>query len=424
MKNRYNLALCLFVLTSINLLAQGEQPTPHSKDAITATGWVEIKGNGLLGNKTASIQANVKGVTITDWNGVYRIEPSGAHIDVTPRQDSNWTYGVSCVYKDTLYVPARYLSNGQGSDSSKLFISYDNGLSWVVKNGPVFLSPSLQVNTDIRIHSDTMYLMGDSELYYSPDFGKNWVNTNPNTVGCSQVNDVLFLNGQMYMTGCNLGGVYKFNKHLNTWSRDFGFIFQSSNRFLKRDSVIFITSQDDIQRKYLPAGNWQQATGGLNQFYVYNHVNVNQNLFICTSVGVFNTEDYGDNWSDFNSGWSDPTTVYPVNMVAYGDTLYVASYFKGVYKQAIPPKPISLPEVIGQNHNFRVFPNPATDHITISTAEEGIGTFKIYDQSGKLMMEGEYKDGAPLEINTLKPGIYTLQIKAGDAAFEQKLLIT
>lgn len=423
MKNRYNLALCLFVLTSINLLGQGEPPNPNSTDDVSATGWVEIKGNAVLTSRTASIQSTSLGVTITFWDSVYRLESSGIHVNITPRQGGKWTYGVSTVYKDTLYVPARYFARGQGVDSSKVFKSANNGSSWRAVDGPVFSSSSLQVNTDIRMHGDTMYLMGDDELFYSSDFGKNWVDVSPANIGCNQVNDILFLNGQLLMTGCSLGGVFKLDKAAKTWARDFGFVFSYSNRFMKRDSVVFITAQDDIQRKYLPTGNWQQATGGLSQFYVYSHLNLNQNLFITTSVGVFKTEDYGNNWSDFNTGWSDPSAVYPVNIAVFGDTMFVGTGSKGVYKRAIPPNPISLPEVKGQNHNFRVFPNPAADHITISTTVEEKGTFKIYDQSGKLMMEGEYMDGAPLEIKMLKPGMYILQIKAGDAAFEQKLLI-
>ncbi|WP_417601984.1 hypothetical protein [Owenweeksia hongkongensis] len=114
---------------------------------------------------------------------MFKIGPNGGHIDVTPRQGSNWTYGVSRVYNDTLFVPARYLSYGQGTDSSKVFISDDNGISWLSEDGPLFSSASIQLNSDLRFYLDTMYLMGDDELFFSADLGKTWTDISPVNIG-------------------------------------------------------------------------------------------------------------------------------------------------------------------------------------------------------------------------------------------------
>ncbi len=385
--------------------------------------WQPQIQNGLFCGNTASIQASSAGVTITDWYGVFKLNTDDTYDDITPRKAFGWVYGLSMVNNDTLYVPARYDAFGQGVDSSKIFKSSNNGASWSAVNGPVFSSAGIQVNTDIRMHNDTIYLMGDNQLFYSSNFGKTWVDISPVNIGCNIVNDILILNGQLFMTGCSIGGVFKLDKGTNTWARDFGFVFRYSYYFMKRDSVVFITAQDDIQRKYLPTGNWQQATGGLNQFNVYSHLNLNQNLFITTSVGVFKTEDYGDNWIDYNTGWSDPTDIHPVNIAVFGDTMYVGSFFQGLYKQAIPPNPISLNEFSSADGIIKLYPNPASDHVRITSEKEGQGTYKIYDQSGKLMMEGEFINGEYIGVYQLNAGMYIVKLIQGKISSEQKLLI-
>jgi hypothetical protein len=77
---------------------------------------------------------------------------------------------------------------------------------------------------------------------------------------------------------------------------------------------------------------------------------------------------------------------------------------------------------IGKLNNFRIYPNPANDQITISTDESLIGIeFLIYDQVGKLMYKGNLTSTSTvLPLTWLSNGIYTLKI---EEIGQKKLLV-
>jgi uncharacterized repeat protein (TIGR01451 family) len=64
-------------------------------------------------------------------------------------------------------------------------------------------------------------------------------------------------------------------------------------------------------------------------------------------------------------------------------------------------------------NNFKIYPNPTNDQITISTDESLIGKeYSIFDQVGKLVSKGSLINAnTTLSLNGLSNGIYTLQIE-------------
>jgi hypothetical protein len=62
---------------------------------------------------------------------------------------------------------------------------------------------------------------------------------------------------------------------------------------------------------------------------------------------------------------------------------------------------------------FRIYPNPASDLIFISLKERA--TVQLFDMTGKRITVREFSDGdQSLDISALKPGIFHLQISAGN----------
>ncbi len=386
------------------------------------TSWQLQNGEGLFCTRTASVQATSKEVTLTQWEGVHRLNNDGTYADITPRVGRGWSYGVSRVYRDTLFVPARYIAPGAGVDSCKVFYTANGGVSWNPIDGPTFSSSYVQVNTDIRFYSDTMYLMGDGELFYSPDMGQSWVDISPVALSCNSIDDIIHVNGKLYLAGCKVSWIYKYDKSTNEWNRALDFPTGFAVGFMQRDSAIFVNYENEIKLKF-PSSPWTLAYNGLSQFYIYTYLNLNQNLFISTSAGVFQTNNYGGTWRDFNNGWTDPGRKFPVNISTLGDTMYVATYYEGIYKQAIPPNPVSLNEFSSADGMIKLYPNPASDVLTINSEKEGQGTYKIYDQSGKLMMEGEFKNGQNIGVYQLNAGMYIVKLIQGKISSEHKLLI-
>lgn len=383
--------------------------------------WAKHSEDGIYCTQTASVQSTSSNVILTDWEGVYKLKGDGTYTDITPRVGRGWTYGVSRVKNDTLFVPARYFSVFGGTDSSKIFYTYNNGINWQPVEGPVFSSSYLRVNTDLRFYGDTMYVMGDGELFYSLDLGQTWVDISPTNLNCQNVYDILYRNGQLYLAGCNKSWVYQHNGgHLWTTAADFDPGYAQG--FMERDSVVFLTYENDIKRKF-PSANWGSAANGLGaQFFVYNYLNLNQNLFITTSEGVFKTENYGNTWVGFNDGWVEPDQIFPVNLTILGDTMYAGSYMKGIYKRAIPAKPVSLKEE-DKKSVVRIYPNPASTNITISLRSGQNGELSITDQNGRVLHKQDFVDSELIELPELPVGLYILNVESGNRKTEHKLII-
>ena len=57
-----------------------------------------------------------------------------------------------------------------------------------------------------------------------------------------------------------------------------------------------------------------------------------------------------------------------------------------------------------------IYPNPASDKITIACGTSNPVTVTIVDQSGKRVLQSEYEGKAIVDVATWDPGVYTVQV--------------
>ncbi|HEY0047152.1 MAG TPA: T9SS type A sorting domain-containing protein [Flavobacterium sp.] len=64
--------------------------------------------------------------------------------------------------------------------------------------------------------------------------------------------------------------------------------------------------------------------------------------------------------------------------------------------------------------DFKIFPNPATDHLTISIAENAIDKIEIYSMTGQLLTahQGSGQKTINIDVNGFSSGIYLLKVEA------------
>jgi len=60
----------------------------------------------------------------------------------------------------------------------------------------------------------------------------------------------------------------------------------------------------------------------------------------------------------------------------------------------------------------QVIPNPATDHVRINGLT-GMVPYTLHDMAGRILLEGLLNDGAPIAVDVLPPGLYTVRIADG-----------
>ncbi len=79
-------------------------------------------------------------------------------------------------------------------------------------------------------------------------------------------------------------------------------------------------------------------------------------------------------------------------------------------------KDIDLPE----NIDFQIFPNPASDIITISGGDTGKLT--VYSVSGKEIMQTDFKPGDEVNVSGLSAGIYVCKIQSNEDVTFQRIM--
>ena len=72
--------------------------------------------------------------------------------------------------------------------------------------------------------------------------------------------------------------------------------------------------------------------------------------------------------------------------------------------------------------SLSVFPNPATDYLTILTSEKEM-QIKLFDITGKLIKEFTYSGNAILDVSDCNPGMYFLQCSNGSSVINKKIMI-
>ncbi len=147
------------------------------------------------------------------------------------------------------------------------------------------------------------------------------------------------------------------------------------------------------------------------------------NLIIATDVGVFASNDEGVSWVplDNNLPTVPVTDLYIDEAQQY---LYAATYGRSAYKanlsgdilSAIANKDLST---------LKIYPNPASDMITVSLPEQFIEfSIVFYDNNGKKIYETSIdKNDATIDISHLKAGIYYLKISNNSRTIIKKLIV-
>lgn len=167
----------------------------------------------------------------------------------------------------------------------------------------------------------------------------------------------------------------------------------------------------------LPINQWVTL-----EFYV-DYIN-NKLYFAVPSMGHIITRDSSIQLDLGFEGYDDsPKTL----MITNGGGHFTKEYFPkidniNISAQNTTPT-LSIRDYI--SNKYTIFPNPATDIVTISNDENiGIKQIKLLDISGKIIEEAFFNNDSEVQINVndLANGIYLLQINTQNGVFIEKLI--
>lgn len=78
---------------------------------------------------------------------------------------------------------------------------------------------------------------------------------------------------------------------------------------------------------------------------------------------------------------------------------------------------------LNNSNNFNVFPNPATDNITLLSGVSSAVTYHVYDLTGREIAKGEFIHSTNLDISSFASGAYFVKFDNENGASVKKLIV-
>lgn len=349
------------------------------------------------------------------------------------------------------------------SYSNYIKVSNDYGETWqwiedkVLGDGPFITKLSHS-----RENPDLIFAVGSRGVYRHTNFGlgtSSWELVNlgdnwaiNNVVTSSHHVEVSKAKPSIVWAG---GGMYR-NPDLNLYvSKDYGKNFDTVSNY-NADEMGYIsglathpTNQAEafalfsfqgkakILRTYDYGSNWEDITGftghdgdsSLNGFpdVVVNDLLVlphdTNTIWAGTEIGLFESSDNGVSWHYANSGLP-AVSIWQMDIV--DGHVIMATHGRGVWTADLGI--VNIQPVQQQEAQLQVYPNPASDNITISFSAEENPVLKIFSMEGKLVLlevlqAGSGNDEFTVDISGLHVGNYIVQVQAGSKVAVSKLLV-
>jgi photosystem II stability/assembly factor-like uncharacterized protein len=142
---------------------------------------------------------------------------------------------------------------------------------------------------------------------------------------------------------------------------------------------------------------------GINDIYVWQG---NENIiFIANDIGVYYTTNGGLAWSRLGNNMP----FFPVYDIDFNPG--TNKFFAGTFARSIQSIDISnitgISKIKQNDYSVSIFPNPASDVLTINSNFSKIEKKSIYDLKGQLVLE-DFTNSKQLNISSLQKGYYLL----------------
>lgn len=166
---------------------------------------------------------------------------------------------------------------------------------------------------------------------------------------------------------------------------------------------------------------WTEDLSMATFFYPdYYDVGKNNSGYIYVAAG----EDFGNQGLIFEnkgSSWNYTTVDHQLRAIDhYGDSTVFMVGDSGYVVTNVDPATLSV-ESFEEEISIEIFPNPASDQLSIKHDLSKPLTAAVYDLSGKRILDPMAVNGT-INISALKPGMYVLKVQTGDQTITKKFM--
>ncbi|MBA3649121.1 MAG: T9SS type A sorting domain-containing protein [Chitinophagales bacterium] len=246
------------------------------------------------------------------------------------------------------------------------------------------------------------------------------------------------LNGLILYSGTSDGNVWSTTDDGNTWN------LVSSNlpdRYVtsvqaspNEVNTVYVTHSGYRDNDYIPhvhksidnGKNWLDISGDLPQLAA-NDILISPAdetiIYVATDGGVYKTENGGVNWNRLGSNMPF-IPVYDIEFNLSNNKVIAGTFARSIWTIDAETE-VGIASVDKSLKAMSIFPNPASNVITIDLEENSANKISFYDAAGQLMLPERVGSSAGLVSFSLKdfmPGIYYIHILSGKENVVQKFV--
>jgi photosystem II stability/assembly factor-like uncharacterized protein len=265
---------------------------------------------------------NENNIYLTRHHGIIHSSNNGNDWNFINVSDSCKIYSVY-QYNDKLYA---------GADSSRIFISSDNGITWdkvIIDEEAIYAKV-----TSIQSFGDFLYattINGGKGFYYSSDEGDTWQPRS--NIYLKQVVNSIATSQSGLLSGVSDKGIYSSGDNAMNWNKQsidsdslkiIGFDTEASYYYAYGLGGVF--RSDDFGK------NWSAKNEGFEFDDSLNIIDLeatDKYVFATTENKIYKSSDQGDNWNSINTEFSENIKITTIEI--YGNRIVLGTKENGIY---------------------------------------------------------------------------------------------
>jgi photosystem II stability/assembly factor-like uncharacterized protein len=300
-----------------------------------------------------------------------------------------------------------------GAASGNVYRSTNGGDNWTLANSGI--SSTTIIKNFASFNGKLFAASTNKGIYMSSDNGNTWVQHNTG-IGGLVASALLVADGDLYASVMQY--VYKYDSVNQSWVKKSTGIPNNTVTcltYLKDNSQnlkLFACSVNskDVERSDDKAENWVTANTGLPSVGVWSLFAVGTSVFAGNDYGVYQTTDFGNNWTDVSLGFPFAS---PASFISASTTDLYVLQGAALWKRALSALGITATGFAGATpraETINLFANSATGFIRIDTPEP-IQKTEIYSLQGALLCQS-VSGNREIDVRGLPKGIYVARIQS------------
>ncbi len=342
---------------------------------------------------------------ITNFNRLYRTSDAWNTVTVVPPGQPAFIPSGLCAVNDLVALKT----------GSQVWKTIDGGGSWyAVYTATGALAPVLWM-----LDANTGLMVDNGVLYRTTDGGENWstsgITQPPSAItGATGKGNICVLGNDVWVA-LSSGGIAHSPDLGTTWSEpaNMGWGFGNTPRIHFADTQLGMAVLHNNPFVYVT------VDGGEHWIDTDNSLGANQDV-LAIGTGYWYIPNPADHFyikhsSDSGGTWQqqlvDTDGFEVLDRSRAGSSLWAGTETGTIYRYDTS---IALGDDTRSADSMRVFPDPATDHITV-TGIHGVASYVLLTSDGCIAQQGALHDGR-IDLHALASGFYTLRVEQANGS--------